>query len=510
MAKLRDLALRPDFDAGPLRISPGRRRVAGPAGEAQLEPLIMQVFLLLLDSRGRVVTRDQLFDQVWGGVMVGDDSLNRAIAKVRRIASDVSPGLFEIETIPRTGYRLTGELTQHLGSAARAEKGEDPDRVRLSRRSLVGSTLAAAGVAAGAGFWLIGRRSDSRFDTLLDRGREALRLDQPAASYFQQASRLEPRNATARGLLAYALLTDSGDGASETTGAQAIVAERAARAALALDADEPNALLTMTLLQSNMLDWFSREQRYLHILAIDPDNTLTMGSLGQLLHGVGRARDSLAITERAIAVEPLVPDHQVRKALRLWVLGRTADADGVINRAMELWPNHRLVRLGRLMIYAFTGRPDAALAIIDDERKAPVLLTPGAAAVWRESLRALDSPTSANVDAARKVIVDGARTTSAVAAWGILVLSALGDVRTAFDIADGFLLGRGSIVVKVRADANTPSVHGAGWRNTYGLFTPPTKPMRLHPSFAGLCDGLGLTEYWRKRGIGPDAFLFAR
>ena len=95
-------------------VSPSRRLVEGPGGHAHVEPLIMQVFLLLLDAGGKVVTRTELFDQCWGGVIVGDDSLNRAIAKVRRTGGQVAPGLFEIETIPRTGYRLTGEILQHL------------------------------------------------------------------------------------------------------------------------------------------------------------------------------------------------------------------------------------------------------------------------------------------------------------------------------------------------------------------------------------------------------------
>ncbi len=88
MLKVADLAGRADFDAGPLHISPGRRLVEGPAGSAHLEPIVMKVFLLLLDAAGSVVTRNELFDQAWGGVFVGDDSLNRAIARVRKIASE--------------------------------------------------------------------------------------------------------------------------------------------------------------------------------------------------------------------------------------------------------------------------------------------------------------------------------------------------------------------------------------------------------------------------------------
>src|SRR5687767_15133599 len=91
--KLSDLAGRPDFQLGPLAISPSRRRVEGPAGTVHVEPLVMQVLLLLVDARGELVTREELFEKVWGAAMVGDDSLNRAIARVRRISEEVAPGI---------------------------------------------------------------------------------------------------------------------------------------------------------------------------------------------------------------------------------------------------------------------------------------------------------------------------------------------------------------------------------------------------------------------------------
>ena len=70
----------------------------------------MKEFLLLLDSGGSVITRDELFGSAWGGAFVGDDSLNRAIGQVRKVAAETASGLFEIETVPRTGYRLMGPI----------------------------------------------------------------------------------------------------------------------------------------------------------------------------------------------------------------------------------------------------------------------------------------------------------------------------------------------------------------------------------------------------------------
>jgi hypothetical protein len=47
-----------------------------------------------------------------------------------------------------------------------------------------------------------------------------------------------------------------------------------------------------------------------------------------------------------------------------------------------------------------------------------------------------------------------------------------------------------------------------GWRaNVQWLFTPPCAAMRADPRFNEICDGIGLTEYWRRRGVKPDYML---
>src|SRR5687768_29079 len=177
MLKLSDLTLRPDFQIGPMLVSPARRLVEGPGGEVHVEPLIMQVFLLLLDARGQVVARNELFDQCWGGVYVGDDSLNRAIAKVRRIGEEAAPGLFDIETIPRTGYRLRGDI---LTSEAAAGTADEQSPARISRRMVVAGGVAAVGGAAGL-WWIARDRTDPRVAGLLDDGKRILREALPGS-----------------------------------------------------------------------------------------------------------------------------------------------------------------------------------------------------------------------------------------------------------------------------------------------------------------------------------------
>src|SRR6476659_7402096 len=102
-----DLAGRSDFTLGLAIVSPSTRTIAGPGGTADVEPRVMQVLVVLADAAGHVVTRETLFQRCWGGLYVGDDSLNRAIGAVRKLDTEIAGESFGIETIPRTGYRLT-------------------------------------------------------------------------------------------------------------------------------------------------------------------------------------------------------------------------------------------------------------------------------------------------------------------------------------------------------------------------------------------------------------------
>ena len=506
MLKLSDLSVRPDFQLGPMLVSPARRLVQGPGGSAHVQPLIMQVFLMLVDARGQVVTRNDLFDQVWGGVVIGDDSLNRAIAKVRQIGAQVAPALFEIETIPRTGYRLTGTV---LTSEHRIlPDSEERSQFGISRRAMVGSATAVGIVAAGGlGLWSLRRsREDRRFNELMELGKQAELYDDSSnkgSEYFQQAAAMRPDNAKAEGLFALTQAMLAEDGGREASAAVQ-AAGGAARIALALDPNEPNARLALVTLQRSTLDLATNEDRLREILAMAPDNIAAMQGLTGLLQCAGRSRDALALLERANAIEPFAASLQFPKAQFLWILGRNAEADRVIDRAMQYWPEHRIVRFARFTIYAYTGRPRAALAMLNDPERRPQIYSPDEISLWRVSLAALDQRTPASIAAARRANLDAAKQNPRRSNIAILVLSALGEVDAAFEIANQFLLFRRPAELRPQAPARQAPVKSTGWRFAPWMFTPPVAPMRADPRFNALCDGIGLTEYWAKRGIKPD------
>ena len=500
MLKLVDLAARPDFEAGVLVVSPARRLVRGPEGEIHLEPLIMQAFLLLLDARGQVVTRTELFDHCWGSAIVGDDSLNRTIAGVRRIAAEVAPGSFEVETIPRTGYRLVGELV-------RAADEPQPDGYRLSRRAAVAGGLAMVGVGGLA--WAVDRfEDDRRFRELVERGEKAENASDPgidSVGYLRRAVALRPDDAKAQGLLGYCLaIGGKGAGAASGAGATMEDAERATRRALSLDPEEPHARLALIVMQRPLLDLAATEDRLREILVTAPDNNFVMRHLWALLQSAGRSRDSLAMIERALAVAPLAAGNHYPMAQLLWITGRTAEADRIIGRALELWPTHRFVRYARFTILAFTDRARAALAMLEKTETAPQHFSPESIALWRISLAALDQRSQSAIAAAREANLAVTRRSPQLASQAVLALSALGEVDAAFEAANRLLVFRASAV----PDADSPSgkllAKSTAWQFTPWLFTPPVASMRADPRFGSLCEGIGLTEYWAKRRVRPD------
>ncbi len=101
-----DLAHTRDFALGNYWVRPSAREIEGPGWNEVLEPRIMQVLVALAQTNGAVVSRDDLVRRCWDGRIVGEDAINRCIAKLRRLAEADGGRTFTIDTIPRIGYRL--------------------------------------------------------------------------------------------------------------------------------------------------------------------------------------------------------------------------------------------------------------------------------------------------------------------------------------------------------------------------------------------------------------------
>jgi len=94
------------FEFGEWTVKPERGLIIKGDSECKLEPLVMDVFVVLASHGGEVVTKDQLIDAVWDGRPQTDDVITRCIAVLRRGLDDSARSPRYIETIQRRGYRV--------------------------------------------------------------------------------------------------------------------------------------------------------------------------------------------------------------------------------------------------------------------------------------------------------------------------------------------------------------------------------------------------------------------
>jgi DNA-binding winged helix-turn-helix (wHTH) protein/predicted ATPase len=74
--------------------------------EAKLTPRAAAVLTMLAERAQELVTKQELFDQVWGGMAVSDDALTSCIQELRGALGDDARRPRYIETRHRRGYRL--------------------------------------------------------------------------------------------------------------------------------------------------------------------------------------------------------------------------------------------------------------------------------------------------------------------------------------------------------------------------------------------------------------------
>ena len=94
-----------ELNAAAFEVRRGRRTI-------KLERIPLQILLLLIEERGKLVTREAIAARVWGkDVFVDvDNGINTAIRKIRQVLNDDPQQPRFIETISGMGYRFIGPV----------------------------------------------------------------------------------------------------------------------------------------------------------------------------------------------------------------------------------------------------------------------------------------------------------------------------------------------------------------------------------------------------------------
>ena len=107
-----------------------------------LAPQAFKLLTYLLEHRDRMVTKEELHEQVWQSKYVADAALTTCIAAVRQALED--RGHQCIKTVHRRGYRFTAPVREQQGEAADVAAPVFPDTPKPVERSAIGGGDALA------------------------------------------------------------------------------------------------------------------------------------------------------------------------------------------------------------------------------------------------------------------------------------------------------------------------------------------------------------------------------
>jgi len=104
-----------DFEIDPRR---GELRKNGLA--VPIEPQVLDLLAFLASDPGRVFSRDEIIDAVWGGRIVSDSAISTRINAVRQAVGDDGREQRIVRTVPRKGFMFVPDI--HGATSSRDER----------------------------------------------------------------------------------------------------------------------------------------------------------------------------------------------------------------------------------------------------------------------------------------------------------------------------------------------------------------------------------------------------
>lgn len=124
-----------------------------------LEPQVFDVLAYLIRHRDRVVTKQELLDEVWGSRFVSESALTSRVGSARAAVGDSGRAQAVIKTVHGKGYRFVAEIDRPTAPpSARHRQGAYRGAGQNLALRIIGGVCAGQGAAVGiAGRWGSGR-----------------------------------------------------------------------------------------------------------------------------------------------------------------------------------------------------------------------------------------------------------------------------------------------------------------------------------------------------------------
>lgn len=169
-----------------MQVDRDRAELIGPDGAIRIERLPFDLLIYLIENRERVVSHDELTENIWGGRIVSDSTIATAVKQVRKAVGDNGTDQAIIRTVHRRGFRFVGNVDDNTPTIAASPNGNDPTQPVLAgvpiqagvarpsiaalRFQYLGSDPSFAGLATAFPTELLSSLSRMRWLQVISRG----------------------------------------------------------------------------------------------------------------------------------------------------------------------------------------------------------------------------------------------------------------------------------------------------------------------------------------------------
>lgn len=138
------------YTFGAFQLDPQQKILLRDGERIPLHPKTLVMLLVLVESGGAVVTKDELLAKIWPDTFVGENSLTKNVSILRKALSNGQGHIHYIETIPTIGYRFVVPVQQTVEG-----EPEPIEAIMLeAERDHLGSPIASLWRRRWGGKWL--------------------------------------------------------------------------------------------------------------------------------------------------------------------------------------------------------------------------------------------------------------------------------------------------------------------------------------------------------------------
>jgi DNA-binding winged helix-turn-helix (wHTH) protein/tetratricopeptide (TPR) repeat protein len=119
-------AMKQIYEFGDFRADPAEQLLLHEGQPVALTPKVFETLLILLESDGRLIEKDDFISRLWPGVFVEDVALAKNIFHLRKVLADGNNEIEMIQTVPKRGYRFRVPVRKVMDPPAPSSSADVP------------------------------------------------------------------------------------------------------------------------------------------------------------------------------------------------------------------------------------------------------------------------------------------------------------------------------------------------------------------------------------------------